>query len=442
MKRLTIFVCLCSVTVFCAFAQDASLSLTSNATVSRFTGFDLSLSEKATPSFVLPFGKNSEIAGNGYLKVSYSSAGLATPLLYSIDQLRYRLAIKNPQDGMKSFVFDAGRFSLSDPSSYVLSSPADGCSFSFSYPSVLVSFRSAYTGLLFLDSSEILLSAADKARSAAAKSITGSPRFVAQATISMPSLFDQNVTFSAISQNDLNPESDLIAEGSTLYAPGKGGKLNTQYFELESRGVIQKIAYGAFFTYGSGSTLSWIADSPATGSYQYKPIASFLTGFNLSRQIELPQPFTATTVGGRLLVASGDKNATSSIEGNVSDVYTAFTPMNTSTLATVFSPSLSNLVFTELTFSTFIPVSSVKWNGTAKLGTYFRPTAGPISEAGLAPGSTASWLGNELDFTVSGRILSDVSLSFIGGLFVPGDAFAEANRVVQFSAGITATISM
>jgi hypothetical protein len=130
------------------FRPGCIFSFTSNATVSRFTGFDLSLSEKAT-RFRSSLRKNSEIAGNGYLKVSYSSAGLATPLLYSIDQLRYRLAIKNPQDGMKSFVFDAGRFSLSDPSSYVLSSPADGCSFSFSYPSVLVSFRSAYTGLLF-----------------------------------------------------------------------------------------------------------------------------------------------------------------------------------------------------------------------------------------------------------------------------------------------------
>jgi hypothetical protein len=69
------------------------------------------------------------------------------------------------------------------------------------------------------------LSAADKARSAAAKSITGSPRFVAQGTISMPSLFGQNVTFSAISQNDLNPESDLIAEGSTLYAPERVASL-------------------------------------------------------------------------------------------------------------------------------------------------------------------------------------------------------------------------
>jgi hypothetical protein len=442
MKRFSAFVILSAFALFSAFTQDASLSLSTNATASRFASSDFSLSEKATPSFVLPFGTSSEIAGNGFVKVAFSASGAGAPVSFGLDQLRYEFVAKKPVEGIKSFVFDAGRFSLSDPAAYVLTSPADGCSFAFNYPSFSVAFRSAYTGLLFLNSSQILMSAADKARSSAAKSLTGSPRFIAQADIAAPRLFGQNVAFSVITQNDLNSGSDIIAEGSTTFMPGKGGKLNTQYFELDSTGSIQKASYGAFFVWGSGSTLSWIADTVSTGSYQYKPIASFLLGGNVSYPLALPAPFSASTAGGRLIVASGDKDASSATEGNTTDVYKAFTPMNASALATVFSPSLSNLVYGELTFSTYFPVSSVVLNGNAKLATFFRPTSGPVSEAGVAPGSTAAYLGSELDFTVSGRIASDVALSFIGGIFVPGDAFAAANRAVQYSAGITATISM
>ena len=425
-------------------AQELSLALESSATMADTGIRSVSAYEKASPSFSLPFGTVAELAGNGYVQANYSSLEGGAPNIfkYGLEQLRFELALKKPQSSMSAFVLGIGRQDYNDPSGDILSSPADGLSFFFKYPQVEVSFRAAYTGLLFLDDSLISMSMADQNRAVAGTRLTGSPRVLVQADLAFPQLFGQALTFSFLSQDDLNPSSSLVSEGSTTFDTGKGGRLSTQYLELRAVGGLSVVNYDAFCAYGMGRTLSWLADSnSSTGqSYQYAPISSILAGAHAS--MRLPLPLNGASLGLRALFASGDKDATSSIEGNTSSVYRAFVPINTPTLGLVFSPRLSNIALGEASLSAAPLLGGLHVNGTLKLISFLRPTSGPISSPGLAPGSTDSYLGSEIDLSLSCGILSDLGVSLSLGAFLPGTAFDASYKSLQYSGCIAATVTL
>ncbi len=443
MKRLLFVVGAFLVLPFVLPAQDASMALDSYFSASKEAVQDFTFYERATPSFILPLGSKAQFTGNGYIEGAASSGGITPPFTYGLKELRFDLALKEPVPGMSAFVFDVGRLFFSDPSGLVLASPADGLSFTFKYPGFAASIRSAYTGLLFLKDTDapISMSLADAARLSAGTDLFGSPRFLVQADLDIPALFDQRFTFSFLSQNDLNPSDQLLTDSSVGFTPNMGGRLNTQYFELKAEGNISTVSYWAFFAYGSGTTLSWFSDH-----YAYAPIASFLTG----AQANIPMaaiPLEGATLGFQLLVASGDKNATSAVEGNTSSVFTRFTPISplttaNTTLATVFLPQLGNLIVGGASLSASPTIGPVTFDGSFKLSTFFRPTSGPVSIAGIDPNSTSSYLGSEADLSVAYGILSDVGLSLSLGIFLPGTAFDSSDSGPQYSCSLMATLTI
>ena len=285
------------------------------------------------------------------------------------------------------------------------------------------------------------MSLADAARLSAGTDLFGSPRFLVQADLDIPALFDQRFTFSFLSQNDLNPSDQLLTDSSIGFTPNMGGRLNTQYFELKAEGNISTVSYWAFFAYGSGTTLSWFSDH-----YAYAPIASFLTG----AQANLPMaaiPLEGATLGFQLLVASGDQNATSAVEGNTSSVFTRFTPISplttaNTTLATVFLPQLGNVIIGGASLSASPTIGPITFDGSFKLSTFFRPTSGPVSITGIDPNSTSSYLGSEADLSAAYGILSDVGLSLSLGIFLPGTAFDSSDSGPQYSCSLMATLTI
>ncbi len=424
-------------------AQDASMTLDTYLAASKEAVQDVTAYERATPSFVLPLGTKVELTGNGYIEGAASSGDLTPPFTYGLKELRLEVMLKDPVQGMSAFVFDAGRMGFSDPSGLILSSPADGFSFAFKYPGFGAAFRTAYTGLLFLKDTDapISMSLADAARLSAGTDLFGSPRFLVQADLDIPSLFDQRFTFSFLSQNDLNPSDQLLTDSSIGFTPNMGGRLNTQYFELKAEGNISTVSYWAFFAYGSGTTLSWFSDH-----YAYAPIASFLTG----AQANLPMaaiPLEGATLGFQLLVASGDQNATSAVEGNTSSVFTRFTPISplttaNTTLATVFLPQLGNVIIGGASLSASPTIGPITFDGSFKLSTFFRPTSGPVSVTGIDPNSTSSYLGSEADLSAAYGILSDVGLSLSLGIFLPGTAFDSSDSGPQYSCSLMVTLTI
>ncbi|HET7838314.1 MAG TPA: hypothetical protein VFL04_01045, partial [Rectinemataceae bacterium] len=321
----------------------------------------------------------------------------------------------------------------------VVAAPVDAVTLQFTYPGAAFTFGAAYTGLLFLDTSPFTISLADQARSNADTELFGSRRLLGSARLDLPRIFGQSLALSAIVQDDLNNRSDFVATGSTSFDANKGGALNTQYFGLSVGGSISSLTYGTFFTYGTGRILSWLPDSlaPAGHSYQTAPISSFLTGLSL----QYPLASLNTSLGLRVLFASGDADATGPVEGNAASTYKRFTPLTRSSLGLVFSPYLANLVFIEASASEkdlLLPGLS----GSLKLMTFLRPTAGPISEPGLEPGSSAAYLGSEVDITAFYGIYTDLDVSCTIGAFLPGGAFDSGYAGTKFQMAATLAITL
>ncbi|MBL8965737.1 MAG: hypothetical protein JNG85_01940 [Spirochaetaceae bacterium] len=451
MKRLAVLLLPLFLALATAPAQEAGFDLQAAAGYSATDAGEFSASGKLKGWFRLPLSSSARFSGSGYLQVGTIPAGSSAGVdafKAAVDELGFELAIKAPVEGMQGFSFDLGRFPFEDPTGQIVSTPADGLGFGFHYPNLIFSFRAGYTGFLFRETSDVAMSLADAGR-AASTEVLGPARFLGLASLELPPLFGQRIGLSFLAQEDLNPESAFVQAGAQVYEPGKGGPLDTQYFTLRARGPIAAgLRYEAFAVYGTGRILSWLDDaaSPSGHSYRFAPIQSGLFGLSLALPLEsfLPQ----ATVGLKVLVATGDKEASSATEGNTQAVFHRFTPVTSSSLGLVYSPSLANLAFVEASLGARPDFLPGRFQAAAKLMTFLRTTAGPVSEAGLDPASTSAYLGTELDLVASYGIYSDLGLLLTLGAFLPGVApagafsTAYAGSHLQFAARLAVTLAL
>jgi len=357
-----------------------------------------------------------------------------------------RLAFVFPSAGnAERMKLDVGRLPLKDPTGLIVSHPADGALLGFDYSRLSFSIQGGYTGLVLRKSNRIAVSLFDRLAAADDSRLTGGSRLLMLARVDAPKVFGQSVGLSFLAQQDLNPEDDLVAEWETEEVTGTGGKVDTQYTSLVVSGpVVPNLFYDAWFTFGSGRTLSYLKDTEsATGfSYQYVPILSYLTGFSVDYY--RPALYNAA-FNFRFVYASGDADAASAVEGTVADSSKRFVPLTGSSFGVVFSPSLSNLIVAELGGSVK-PFASYRIQTGAKLFAFFRPTDGAMGVSGLDATEASSWLGFETDLYGNYRITSDLGVSLKTGVFFPGispsGAFNSDASAFQYSVQLAATLGM
>lgn len=375
----------------------------------------VSVSERLTGSLGLPFDQN----GGGLDFQAHVQTGLLpTPVSfgYDIDALSVTFSYLKPADDVKSLRWTLGRFALSEPTGFILNHPADGSRLAFAYNGFNLSVTGAFTGLVLRSSSGLNLSLADQNTSDA---LFASPRFIGSLEASLPLFKAHTLTLGALAQQDLNDRDAMVPEWTTVFSGDTGGTLDTQYLTLKIDGpLVGALFYEAFGTFGSGSTLSWLesADSATGFLYEYTPILSFLSGASLS--LYLPQVLSSSfTV--RVLASSGDPDAAASVEGNTKGDLNLFVPITGSSLGSVFSPGLSNLIFYEMG-GTFKPLGSVPLVlGTKVLG-FQRAVEGVINAPGVLRDGPV-WLGEELDLSATWQLLSDLSVSTSAGFFLPAE---------------------
>jgi hypothetical protein len=344
--------------------------------------------------------------------------------------------------------FQAGRFWFSEFSGYVLDHNADGLSLEMSYPGIIAMVSAGYTGLLFGESSSVILSKADSSKDDV---LFAPPRILEAGALLFPELFwGQDLVVSFLAQQDMRNQEELIAEGEETEIVGKGGRVHTQYYGLGMSGPISASVYqDVFFYLSTGSTLSYLADaSSGTGySYSYQPILSYLFGggiryFNegaLYSKIEL-----------NILFSSGDADYSFFLEGNTDGRAGNFTVISQPTFGLVFSPQLGNVFLAELSYS-FKPFARSQYPRMQNLQTmvnaygFFRSTAGVISEGGIDPSSDSLYLGTEVDAILNFRPFSDLGISLAGGIFFPnngsGGAFLKAERDIDIVSRIDFSFS-
>jgi len=372
-------------------------------------------------------------------------SGLDLAAAGDIDLLRLAFVFPDTA-GAELMKLETGRLRLRDPSGLVVSHPADGALLGFDYSRMKFSLQGGFTGLILRNSNDISVSLYDRIASADDSRLFGGSRLLMLARLDIPEFKGQSVSLSFLAQQDLNPEEDLVEEWSTEPVYDMGGKVDTQYTSLLVSGpVVQNLFYDAWFTFGSGRTLAYLDDSGSASlySYQYVPILSFMTGFSVDYY--RPELYSAA-FNFRFLYASGDADASSSVEGTATDNSTRFVPLSGSNFGVVFSPALSNLVVAELGGSVK-PLAGYRIQTGAKLFAFFRPTDGAMGGAsGLDPAADSAWLGMEADLYGNYRITSDLGLSLNTGVFFPGKspsgAFASDASAIQYSVELALTLGM
>ena len=419
-----------------SFAADIGGSNDGSTSFASSDGYALYLQDKVTLWFDSGQEKNSYLSAQG----SYTYA-IDQPYFFDLEKLSYTGIFPGALKGNSLLTFRAGRFHVSDFTGNVLDHNIDALSIELSYPSIITSLSVGYTGLLFAESSSVILSKADLSDFSTTDVLLGAPRLVEAVEFLFPELFwGQDLVISFLAQQDLRPEDELVAEGEENEIAGTGGKLNTQYYGLGIVGPLSSSLYhNLFFYLSTGSTLSYLADAASgTGySYSYQPILAYLFGAGL-------RYFNENALYSKLelnvLFSSGDEDYTSYFEGNTAGRAGAFIPISQPVFGLVFSPDPGNMFFAELSYS-LKPLARSKYTRMRELQTminaygFFRPTVGAISEYGVDDTSDSLYLGTEIEGVVNFRPFSDLGVTLALGLFIPnntsGGAFLEAERETE-----------
>jgi hypothetical protein len=391
-------------------AQEFQVDSATNFNLGSVPGSPYSLGERIDGQFNLPFDQK----GGGVDFAAHVGASLPAELSYDLDQLTFTFVYNKPASDLTSLVWTLGRFAVSEPTGLIFSHPADGSKWAFNYGGFNLTLVTAYTGFVLKNSSSLTPSLTDLNST----SMFASPRFVGSVEGDLTVFDSHEISISAFAQQDLNNRDSFIKEWSTVQdSTGKGGALDTQYLTLKVSGpIVERLFYDVFGTFGAGNILSWVADSASQTlySYSYKPIMSYLGGAEVT--YFLPD-FFSSSFSGRVLLASGDSDWTEPVEGNHAGDSTMFTPLTSTTLGVVFSPSLANLAYFEVGGSAkplpFLPLTL----GAKALG-FQRLTAGQVNAPGvlrLGP----QWMGQELDFSAGWTPFSDLTVTGALGMFLP-----------------------
>ena len=241
-----------------------------------------------------------------------------------------------------------------------------------------------------------------------------------------PQLFlRQDLRVSVLLQQDLRPATSLIPEDEEqATVPGlSGGRLSTQYFGLGLSGpVTSSLYYDAFGYLNIGQTLSYVVDSGSgTGSWQYRPILAWLGGIGVRYFMEQAL-YSLVEVRG--IIASGDADSSSYLEGNTDQRSGLFVPISQITKWVAFSPQMGNLLVVEASYS-------LKPFSRSQAATWTRSRRWPRSRCSCArcwgrsrihsldPASTSRYVGTEAELIARYRPFSDLGLALLPRCVLP-----------------------
>lgn len=389
-------------------------------------------------------GRRTELAAEG--AYTYTTE---RPALFDVRSLHMTRTVE-PETGPRQFATRLGRFNASDPTGEVLRHTLDGVSLQFIYPDLELALTAGYTGLLFAPTANVSMSKLDQADDEDDE-LLAPGRLVGEIEAALPELFlRQNLALAVLFQEDLrDPNSeDLLEPGVDTSDPTRGGLVDTQYAVLSLDGPLG----GSFFytLYGianTGRTLSFVEDEDTeTGqAYEYKPFLAGLFGLRLDYFI--PQFLSSrASLFGRL--GTGDSDYSSYTEGNTEENATLFTPITPSTAGAVFGVEPGNSAHIGLSYSvrpfTGSPSGWLKRLQTELSGYSFFRTAGEgvTSVSAIDSGSSESYLGSEVDFSIRMRPYSDFGIGLTTGLFVANaNALVEGANETDFLVRLDASLS-
>jgi hypothetical protein len=420
-------------------AIDWGLNISNGSSFSYSKDFDYEQVNKVA----LWLGVNSRDRLKFLMRGSYTYTN-DDPYLFDLDAFYFSGKFPVQKKRPYLFQFTIGRFRYSDFTGYIFGHRADGFALSFDFSSVSLEFYTGYTGLLFSDTSMVAMTKGDSTEQDDDDYYLAPSRLVEVLKLKFPEIFlRQSLVFSLIAQQDLR-YSGIISEGETTESETRGGRLHSFYTGLLLTGPFYTgLFYDIFFCLGTGITMGYIDDA-----YENKANVSYLFGASLRFYSERA---LYSGLVFRFLFSSGDKDyETYFREGNTKGLSTMFVPVSQAPLALIFLPQLGNLFLFQLSYS-FKPFGNTgkraieNFQLSLKDTMFFRPTKGLIDADSLNTDSDSLYVGNELDFIINYRPISDFGMGFSFGFFFPNRSssgvFDRDERKFEFLARITASLS-
>ena len=338
---------------------------------------------------LFPVGEDAEIAVTGQVSYTWSD-----DRLYLVDVDAFRLAGRYPGlFGASSVVrATAGRFLMSDISSFIVNERIDGLEVELAFPAARIGLSAAYTGLLLNPVSSIVMTEADLADTGDGDEFFGARRLIGKAELSFPEFFArQTATVSAIGQWDLR---DAEQDEETI---------DSGYFGIAFDGPI-----GPGLFYELTSSLSPWTTRLNNGTEQG-------LGLLLSTRLRYFRPdWLSSQFGLSGVMASG--------AGPVLDQFVTITRAD---VGIILDLPVRNIAFGEVSYSV-VPFQTARNRVLRDLQvgvssrTFFRVSTDEVPDtSGIDPLSDGRLIGTEAMLDLGWRLLSDLGMSLGGGVFIP-----------------------
>lgn len=403
---------------------------------------DLIQSDKLSLWIKQPLGS---WAFNGEGSLTYT-VGSAIPFIADLDRFNVTGQVVTPGLGPAAVDITVGRAAFSDVTNLVLQQKLDGLRLMLGRSRMQTTLGVATTALIINPSSGIVLSPVDAYDRSSGETLLTTPRVIAQAQLRLLNLFGgQNVVAGAVVQEDLRPQDSLNAPGIRAQVNIDGspnglvagqtspviGRTDTQYLTLQASGpIITDLFQKTFYVLNTGRSFSAVpdADSPTGYIYDYAPILAHMAGMELNYYLPAVLNSRVKLHG---LFSTGDADHVS-VQGkslNTAGRSTSFVPLTLSGFSDVFTLQPGNSANIGVSYL-LRPLSTVglEWIQTeAAFVSYLRTAGGgPVSASGVDAATTQSYVGSELDVSVTAQPFSDLRVSLGSGFFFPnGDIMNE-----------------
>ena len=348
------------------------------------------------------------------LEVTATGSYTATedrPYVFDVDLLRARGVFPGALGSSSLLQATVGRTGFSDPTGLILNHVADGVLANLTYPRVRLRLGGAYTGLLISPSSSIRISDTDYFEESTDDEFFGPKRVIGLFDVSLGGL-----TLFGLLQQDLRNEDD-------------GDTIDTQYLGVNGTVRLGSSGYwDGFLVASSGQSTVGSADNE---------FYAFALGTGLRFFIE-EWRFSQASIRG--LYASPFLPVEDVVGFNINE----FKPINEPTLGLAFSPRLSNLILTELSYSLRPFADPAQRHPTLDdfetkiVGRgFFRGYIGDSNYiADFDPESDSLFMGTEVELGVAARVFTDLGLGLRTAVFLPATgssgAFSE-NRKTEWA---------
>ncbi len=373
----------------------------------------------ASLSWILSPDSDIELSGGYSYRYDEAAAESDGEFIPAVDRARYfaRVPLSDSGEAGGGTVAEltAGRFGLRDTTGMVVDTPADGLSVGIVAPVVTVRVQSAYTGLLFRDSTDIRLTTGDLLDD---DNLFGPAHLLGRAELAFPELLGrQSIILDAVGHLDL-PELPSSELDSTDRADGL-------YSSLTLTGPLSRRVF--YTVYGIGRASRYFADSD-DNEETYSTLAAAAGASLRAFAPELGKSRAELQLGW-----AGGERGFSRFSSTASGTARHFAPI-TAPSPLRFTPLLlSNVAFAKLDYSVQpVDIGAGPREGlrtAVSVAAAYRPVEGAGTVAGLPATADVGYVGTEAGTTIEIRPLSDLRFALEGDIFWPSSLLRNAGAV-------------